>query len=587
MRSWDSVACDRSLKPFWVVLAIAIFLTVGCGGGSSYSSFSPQSNPPTNSPSTSNPQFTTNPPTTASEGVQYVYAIAATDASSGVVNFAITTGPTGAALSGGTLTWTPTQAQSRIANSFVVTATNATTGKTASQSWSVTPSGTIRGTLMITYVTETGDVPQPDDMAQSTTAAHVPNGSGYTTLQGVGSTAGTYSISGVPAGFYWLQQDQNFIWTNAANVDLGYATLGRPDLATPQMSTWITFALDGLNGLQSADSLEWFIANTNVEAVYSLPFSAGTTKINLTELWSAPLIDSSKGDRAYVGQLVTDSFSGKTIQVLRKNLGPLSITVTDGSTTNITGVMTDVNLSSVMRANLKGSAFSQYQTAVSPQAVNDATYVLLGALPGGSANGLIGYPAYLVTYVNANGPLVNDVDGDISYGNPFPTSWAPVLQYAQQFAVQYTAPGASNSITAYPVVFVTTTNLPTIASPLQPLVAPVVLPRINGRDFFQNQTAVGTTPTVSWQSPQPAPTGYEITLYRLYASGSDSQIELLAYLWTDSTTATLPPGLMSSGNTYLFRIRSLYGPGMDIKTAPYRQTFPWAYADVFSAMMNP
>lgn len=580
--SLNAAACERSPDRLCIIIAVLLLLTIGCGGGSS--------DPVQPPPPPSNPQFTTTPPTAATEAVQYVYTMAATDSAAGTVSFALTSGPTGAAVSGNNLTWTPTEAQSRTANSFVVTATNTATSRTATQSWTVTPAGTVRGTRTVTYVTEDGDQVRPDDMTQATIAVHVPNGSGtYTTLAGAGANDGTCSVAAVPAGYYWLQHGLNYIWTNASAVDLGYAKLGRPDLVAAQSSTWINFQLDGLNPWQSGDAMEWYVANTNSELLNTTS-QIGATTFNLMQPWSDYLIDSSKGDHAYASHLVTNTFSGKTIQVLSKALGPLSVTMIDGSTANvISGTMTDVATGNVMRANFKGATFSQYGASVNPQAVNDSTYVLLGALPGGNAKGMIGYPAYLIMYANTNGPLASDLDlGDIAYLNPFPSSWAAVLQYVQQFAVAYTAPGASNAITGYPAVYVATTSLPTMTEPLQPLVAPPVAPRINGHDLFQIQSAVGQTPTISWQAPSSAtPTGYGVTLYRLYASASDSNVELIAYLWTDSTSVTLPPGLISSGDTYLFRVRSFYAPGMDLKTAPYRQTFPWAYADAFSATVTP
>jgi hypothetical protein len=589
--SFCATAYYRSSKLLFGVLAIFLLVialvTAGCGGGGS-STATPIQPPPAGT------QFSTNPPTTAAEGVQYAYTMAATDSAGGAVSFALTTGPTGAALSGNTLTWTPTQAQSRTSNSFMVRATNAS-GGTATQSWTVTPTGVVRGTRINTFVTENGDVLQPDDMTRLTVAAHVPNGSGtYTTLAGVGGTDGTVSIAGVPAGYFWLQNDQNFIWTNASTVDMGYAKLGRPDLVFRTSPTWITFDLNGFSAWQNGDAFEWYVANTNAAVLNTNNFTVGAMTLNyvdLIERWSQYLTDAVKGDRAYAGQLVAEVHSGKSIQVLSKILGSLEVTVADGGTATITGTMTNVTKSSFLRANFRSSAFSQYRASVNPQAVNDSTYVLLGTLPGGSARGLVGYPAYLLTHLNANGPLVNDADlGDIAYGNPFPATWAPVLQYAHYFTLQYTAPGATNPIAAYPLVYVATTTLPTVTDALQPLIGPAALPQINGRDFFLNQTAVGQTPTISWQAPSAGtPTGYGITLYRLSPNGADSKVEVLAYLWTDSNSVTLPPNLMSPGNTYtyLFRLRSFYDPGMDLKTAPYRQSFPYAYADAFSGTVNP
>src|SRR5258708_29560344 len=116
------------------------------------------------------PLFTTTPGTQVAEGATYTYRIAATDPGGTAVSFALTTAPTGAALSGNTITWTPTPAQSRIANKFRVTAT-AAAGDTSTQSWAVTPNGTVNLSWIDTYWKDSGPLPVPFDWTQNVGAA--------------------------------------------------------------------------------------------------------------------------------------------------------------------------------------------------------------------------------------------------------------------------------------------------------------------------------------------------------------------------------------------------------------------------------
>src|SRR5271167_4368725 len=88
------------------------------------------------------PVFTSTPVTTATQDVVYTYQLAAVDPAGGAVTFSLTSSPTGAALSGNTITWTPTAAQSRVSNPFTVTAPGAS-GGSATQQWEVIPGGTI------------------------------------------------------------------------------------------------------------------------------------------------------------------------------------------------------------------------------------------------------------------------------------------------------------------------------------------------------------------------------------------------------------------------------------------------------------
>jgi hypothetical protein len=106
------------------------------------------------------PQFTTVPVTAASQGVAYSYQLAATDPAGGTVSFSLTTAPMGATLSGNTSTWTPAASQSRVSNSFTVTAST-TSGGSATQSWMVSPTGTVTVNWIYTYWTSTGQVQVP------------------------------------------------------------------------------------------------------------------------------------------------------------------------------------------------------------------------------------------------------------------------------------------------------------------------------------------------------------------------------------------------------------------------------------------
>src|SRR5437763_16345190 len=90
--------------PFLAVVILVISMLTACGSSTHVT-------PP-------GPLFTTTPGTQAAEGVAYTYQIAATDPGGTAVSFALTTDPAGATLSGKTITWTPTNAQSRLAYYF-------------------------------------------------------------------------------------------------------------------------------------------------------------------------------------------------------------------------------------------------------------------------------------------------------------------------------------------------------------------------------------------------------------------------------------------------------------------------------------
>src|SRR5262249_17779530 len=81
---------------------------------------------------------------------------------------------------------------------------------------------TVTGTRVFTFVTDTGDVQQPQDLSTATIAALVPNGSGgFVTYPGSGTASGAFSIPNVPVGTYYLRNDTTFLVTSARVIDLG------------------------------------------------------------------------------------------------------------------------------------------------------------------------------------------------------------------------------------------------------------------------------------------------------------------------------------------------------------------------------
>jgi putative Ig domain-containing protein len=185
----------RALAKRFPFLFLVFVVLVGCGGGANMTV------PP------SNPVFSSVPEMVASEGTPYSYQLVATSPDNSAVTFALATGPAGATLSGNTVSWTPTHAESRTPNAFSVTASNAS-GGSASQAWSLTPSGTIQIKAVTTYWTPTGtvDVPRVWLAGLPYPAALVPQNDGsLIRLQGAANADGTFSIPDVPGSFYWLQ----------------------------------------------------------------------------------------------------------------------------------------------------------------------------------------------------------------------------------------------------------------------------------------------------------------------------------------------------------------------------------------------
>jgi hypothetical protein len=179
-----------------------------------------------------------------------------------------------------------------------------------------------------------------------------------------------------------------------------------------------------------------------------------------------------------------------------------------------------------------------------------------------------------------------DLDlGDVSYGNPFDSSWPIFFHYSSFVDVPYSPPGPPPGRIPAGVEGFTTT-LPTANSPLQPIVSPPVNARINGVDFFQDQTGVGLTPTLQWNPPA-------------VGSAAAYQLQFCLFLFfpgaitcsgtwiTNTTTLTVPPGQLQAGNYYFVRLGVISQPGLDISTAPFKIAYPRGTAEALSGIISP
>src|SRR5579864_7441761 len=336
-------------NPLFVVgLAVWIF-AVGCGGGET----STPAPPPA-------PTFTSTPETAAAEGAVYTYQVAATDPTGKPVTFSLGSAPAGATLSGNTLTWTPTAAESRIANSFSITGTTAE-GGTGVQTWSVTPAGTVHITRVVTNWTTSGPVSVP--FAWTTTSAGfvralLPQPDG--TFQKISATLnadGTLSILNVPGGYYWLGiSPLETYWTSTSNFDFGIDTVGTlPTIAPTSTTTTLAVNVSGLDPWQNNDQLQLNLDNGfELDVTGIIP--NGATSETGGAIFSSN-IDLTTVKSAMVGQLEAIQLGPVNGTVLGPTLQPSNLSLTNGGTDTFSGTLTASPKASV-DLTVKGSEWA-------------------------------------------------------------------------------------------------------------------------------------------------------------------------------------------------------------------------------------
>lgn len=530
----------------------------------------------------------------------YSYQVAASGSG---VTFALTNGPSGATLSGNTISWTPAAEQSRVPDNFTVTAT-ASGGASATQSWTVTPSGTIRISSIDTLWNETGSTSKPFDWSSiaSNVAALVPQPDGsFQTLSGTAGANGAFEIPRVPAGYYWLKLGAgNIYWTSSSAFDMGsdvFIPASGPTATTSTATTSFNFSFTSLdtqpvNGLLQVDALE------SGFPTYVGPANAGST----TSVGGFPVnsnFDFSSIKTLFVRQYEPAAFGPINGYVMGPELTLSNQSLTTGGQNNIGGALNPTVPASI-NLSIQGSAWAPLFAHVAPTATGaigggfylsvqpyiaaDGPNVFLPnqAMPINLVSTTAGLSALLAPSCPANPSLASDVEaGTVQYSDPFPANWRRTFRICQTASVVIPLPGSHNQ--GIILTNTQTTELPT--STVKPLLSAVQNPKINGADLFTAATVNPTAVTLSWDPPAiGTPYGYNVSvLSPTTLPGGQITYLSATTLNTAKTSMTIPPGVLASGQTYLFIVRSLADGKTNIETSPLRSALPTAGAEIVSA----
>ena len=602
-----------------VPVTLLVFLLTACNGNNA-------------TPIPAAPVFTSTPVTQAAEGSPYSYQPAA---SGTAVTFSLSNAPTGATLSGGTLSWIPTAQQSRTANSFTVTATTSG-GGSATQSWTVTPSGTIRISRVDTLWNKTSSTNAAFDWSplNAYVAALVPQSDGsFKSFTGAAGANGTFEIPNVPPGYYWLKLGpRDIYWTSSSTFDMGsdiFVSTANPINRTPSMTN-INFSFTSLEPTATPGLLEFDPLETSFPSYRNTTNSGSTTFSGGIGIGTN--LDLSVIKNAFVRQYEQAAFGSINGYVMGPSLTLSDLSLTTGGPNTISGALnptvpTSINLS------LKGSAWAplfDHIAPTAPTAVGGSFYLSVqpyisadgpnvssskpidllwtnGTCTGGSFSGG-DFSGFLTPSRPTNQPLTTDVEaGAVQYSDPFSSAWRRTFRVCQTASVSIPMPGGSTQ--NLNLLNTQTTSLPTTA--VKPLVSAVQNPKINGADLFTAATINGTAVTLSWDPPViGTPFGYTVAVMTpvtppavtlpvgtpptgtfpvgtppgtIIGGIGTAVFFSTTTLSTAKTSMTLPPDLLSSGKTYLFVITSAVDGKANMETSPHRSLLPVANAQLISA----
>jgi hypothetical protein len=554
------------------------------------------------------PTFSTTASTAATEGTPYTYSIVAVDPAGSALSYALTTAPVGATLSGNTITWTPTSAQSRVPDNFNVTITTGA-GGTASQSWTVTPIGTIYGSCIDTYWTVNGaKTPVVNDLTTSTFAALVPQSDGSVlTLPGTGTSTGMFTIPNVPAGYYWLQMNypgtitwayQNN-WTSSSSFDCGADTTGRPN--TTQVTASLNWNVTGLAPWSEADydQLGGYSPNANSWlSPQSYPSDSSTSLIALDSPEPMTQIDPSQGDITYLIQTQSIQSDGSYVwsAVSTGVVSPSLSVLNPGDIGNVTATMVPMSSSQTMDMNIDFASYvsaetnanssftaSDFEGAVWPQVfVTDRSTDSKWNQQGASLQSL-----YFDLWSGSN-PLPSGVQdfGEVNLGTQFPATWPTVYMSWLDGNTTTQVTGAASPTNIETQIGHLSPTLPTSTQPDKSVMTPIQNPTINGASFYNNINITAPAPlTLSWSAPTGlAPIGYQITLLNIDPS-TGYTIGSSAVFYTAKTSMTVPSQALPSG-TYILVVEAMADSLANIETAPFHYGLTEAWADAVSGAIT-
>jgi len=546
------------------------------------------------------PVFTSTPGTQAVEASPYTYQPAVTGSG---VSLSLTNGPAGATFGGNTISWTPTAQQSRIPNNFTLTAT-APGGASATQSWTVTPAGTIRISWVDTLWNENGSsTTKPFDWGpvSSFVAALVPQPDGsFQSFSGNVGVNGEFDIPNVPAGYYWLRiAPRATYWTSSSTFDMGrdtFAPVTNPTASTSS-TTSFSFNFTSLEPTTSSGVLQ-------LDSPEGALGYAGSTNAGSTTFFGGYSVGSNLNfsvvKNAFVRQyepIVLGSVDG---YVLGPELTLSNLSLTTGAQNTISGALNPTVPASI-QLSIAGSEWAHLSDQISPftptataggfffsvqpYTVVDSSYAtgpihLIWTKP---SNGPLGFVSGTCSL---NPPFTTDIQaGTVQYSDPFPTDWRRTFSVCQTAAVPVPVPGTTQ--TQKIILSNNQTTLP-LTTTVKPLLSAVLNPKINGADLFTPTTVSSTAVTLSWDPPAIGrPFGYQVAIMAVTALplGTVSYISA-GTLSTAKTSLTIPPGFLAPGRSYLFVITSLADARANMETSPNRSSLPTANADLISAAIT-
>jgi hypothetical protein len=438
---------------------------------------------------------------------------------------------------------------------------------------------------------------------------------------GEGSSEGVLVIHDVPAGealvridYYdgspepRVRNEYFFVGGDGdVDIDLGTWRNGRLDARYPDNSTDLALDMSGLAPWQPGNDLAVFYEpNVNFVNLFfedgadvtGMP-TAGATASQLHIDWlyavGGPLANEDRGDRSYLMQFRFRDMAGVRVGAPVRAVALPAFTQIDGDPLVVPAALGQPTPLRV-RVAMDRDAFDNLRTQINPttssalgrgfaisSSPSDVTHEFSRA----------SLPAELVVLDEGalDGTGLFDV-GDLDVASPFPANTV-YGNFATAYEVRVPRPDGFVAF-AQAQIGVLTNTLPTADAPATPIISPVRVPTVGGKDAFSFPTGVGVTPEIAWQAPAlGTPVEYEVKI--LAPGGAD---QTYGFLWYpaatfhvpgDRTSLQLPRETLQPDLPYAIAIRAITQPLTveQLATTPRSMALPYGWADTITTPFQP
>jgi hypothetical protein len=464
------------------------------------------------------------------------------------------------------------------------------------------PTTDVTATVIVHHLTDTTPVDVPTNLSAATIAVYVPDpnaAGGYDVYPGSGVDAGLLDVPGVPVAAlsaFYLKLNGSYVEGTTAALDLSTYVAGRPGDPRADAGTTVAYNVTGLTPWVAGYTqivLTSAGADVDDNLIAVAPDAGAVTATGSFDYATLTEIQAAKGDVAVVFE-----YQATTVDAgLVATAALASALATGFSTVGGAANLLDAGLTALPQLPASwifdGTGFSALGSDVNPAAMGTSQVAGVQGVAGGTAYGPLGLRSTVLDISQVVTQTTPFAVG-ATFGNPFPASWG-LMGFAQEsFAVPYTlalADGGTRVVMRTGTVTIDdalSTFVPADGGTLTPVVGPATSVLQDGMDWTVDQILLSDTPIVSWSAPSlGTPSHYLFSISQLAISPAGAvTATTVADIYTTQQSVQVFPGILVSGQTYYFLVRSIYAPNGAFATAPLQLSFPWDTADALSGLMT-